>query len=361
MPPVAHDEEPDEKAKAERRMLECWTPPSFIQIQVAANKSDSIEIASVASTVAGESSRSDDSGDFGPSFSADFSVPATTLGSQEWLLIEKDDDTLSIKITTNEALKRREPSPDIIFLECTPHQTASSSVPLTPFQHAARYRERMARKLETAKRREAASKHHNPGDLHSGSAAAKCALIPVSSTAGESIGSSEVARASGSLPSAPQSALMSSSGANEDDGPALGPMLMLSYLQSYNKKETCSSQPGLSPSKVRSKRKKLIATGSEPHPKQSRMPHSSKSEAVIRRRKRPRVSSIETVGGNAIYCNNVGEELSESRDDENVNGQIVVEEFFHIDQIDDEEHGMNATTNSANTNELAHPIAIDND
>ncbi|GMS98515.1 hypothetical protein PENTCL1PPCAC_20690 [Pristionchus entomophagus] len=154
--------------------------------------------------------------------------------------------------------ERKEPSPDIIFLESTP---ASSSAPLTPSQHAAMYRQRMARKLEAEKRRLAvinSASQRNSDSAQPGSLvdAEKCDLIATSSNAGEAHGPSKSAGAYGSSlldkQSAPGTWL---SVPNEDEEPALGPMLMFSYLKSYNGTEKSQSQRGAAHSTVKAKRK----------------------------------------------------------------------------------------------------------
>ncbi|GMT08042.1 hypothetical protein PENTCL1PPCAC_30216, partial [Pristionchus entomophagus] len=163
---------------------------------------------------------------------------------------------------TNGASTRKEGSPDIIFLETISAKTVAVFVPLTPSQHAAMYRERMAKKREEEQRRLAVNKsasNTTNDSAHSGasSAADNCCLsrIATSSDSGEAADlSSGNTGAKGSSP--PRlSAPVTSSGAGEDDGPALGPMLMVSYLKAYVGKETSCTPPGRA--SLHSKRKSV--------------------------------------------------------------------------------------------------------
>ncbi|GMT05794.1 hypothetical protein PENTCL1PPCAC_27968, partial [Pristionchus entomophagus] len=177
------------------------------------------------------------------------------------------NDTLATNHSkTNGAPARRECSPDIIILESTSAMTAASYVPLTPSQHAAMYRERMAKKLEAEKCRLAVNKsasHTNSVSAHSVSlsSADNCYLSWMADAEGIADLPAGSSGGNGSSPPKP-SAPATSSGADEDDGPALAPMLMVSYLKAYIGKETSSTQSG--GATPRSKRKSVVASSSRP-------------------------------------------------------------------------------------------------
>ncbi|GMS90918.1 hypothetical protein PENTCL1PPCAC_13093, partial [Pristionchus entomophagus] len=240
----------------EQRIMLTGTSPSIIQVQVASNYSDESQIATLTSSITKESLLgSDDSCDCVPSSPADFSVPDTPFGADERSLNEKDDNAFQSNIAIKGSRKSKEPSPDIIILETVWLHLASSPVPLTPSQHAARYRQRMARKVSYRVCKIAGIHNRIPESQLKFDAISYSKLIASSSNDGEATGSSGSAGLSGSLPSNNQSKPGTSSGANQDEGPALGPMLMLSYLKSCKGKEKSILQPGGTNSNVEKKRK----------------------------------------------------------------------------------------------------------